>query len=76
MQAGLERKSSEKSSIALADCEPAGNGLLGRRGHDGTVEEGVYVVVDVVMQPGKDSARFVGGRGKRSAKLVSQPAYI
>ena len=61
----------EKAGVAFADGEAGREGGCRCRRLDTVVEEGLYVVRDVMVQPGKDSSGFVSKGGERLCKFCS-----
>jgi len=58
------RERCEERGVAFADGEPAAQRAGWCRGLHFVGEEGFGVVVDVMVQPGEDGARFVGEGGE------------
>jgi hypothetical protein len=68
-ESGVGGKGSEEGGIAFANSEPGGESAIGGGGLDVAGEEGGGVVVDVVVEPGKQHAGFVGQGGERGGEL-------
>ena len=68
-------ESGEESRVAFAHCKAGIEGGDGRRRLYAVVEESFGIIVDVVVEPGKDRAGLVSGRGKRGGELRGQPVY-
>lgn len=67
--AGFGGYSGEETGVAFTDGKACGEGGSGSRGLDIVIEEGYDVILDVVMEPGEDTASLVGWRWEWGGQL-------